>query len=113
MKTDQGTFSSSNKLPADFPSDVPLYPGAKVQSSVSSAQAQGGGHYVGLETNDAVASVAGWYKTEIVAKGWKVTLSMDADGSSLLGGSKDDRELMVTVSGEGGKTTIGIAVSQK
>ncbi|MEK7174494.1 MAG: hypothetical protein AAB759_02445 [Patescibacteria group bacterium] len=113
VKTDEGTWVGSNKLPADFPSDVPLYPGAKVQSSVSAAQEQGGGNYVGLETSDAAASVASWYKAEIVANGWKVTLNMDASGSSLLGGSKDNRELMVTVSEDGGKTTIGIAVSQK
>jgi len=113
VKTDDGTWSSSDKLPANFPSDVPLYPGAKVQGSVVAAQQQGSGHYAGLETVDTIDKVVSWYKAEVVAKGWQVTANFEAGGGVMIGGSKDTRDLVVTVSKEGDKTVIGLVVSQK
>ncbi|MEK7638185.1 MAG: hypothetical protein AAB375_02050 [Patescibacteria group bacterium] len=113
VKTDDGTWSTSAKLPADFPNDVPLYPGAIVQGSVASAQQQGGGHYAGLEITDSIDKVMSWYKSEVPAKGWKVNASYEVDGGLMLGGTKDTRELVVTISKDGDKVAIGLVVTQK
>lgn len=113
VKTDEGTWSTSDKLPADFPTDVPLYPGATVQGSVASAQQQGGGHYAGLETTDSIDKVMSWYKAEVVAKGWTVSTNLEVDGGLMIGGSKDTRDLVVTISKQDNKVAIGLVVSQK
>ena len=113
IKTDQGTWSSSDKLPADFPTDVPLYPDAKVQGSVASAQQQASGHYAGLETTDSIDKVVSWYKSEVPAEGWKVSVSYEVDGGLMIGGSKDTRDLVVTISKDGDKVAIGLVVTQK
>lgn len=113
VKTDQGTWSTSDKLPAGFPTDVPLYPGATVQGSVAAAQQQGGGNYVGLETTDSIDKVMNWYKAEVVAKGWKVSTNLEVDGGLMIAGSKDTSDLVVTISKQDGKIAIGLVVSQK
>jgi len=111
VKTDQGTWSTSDKLPADFPTDVPLYPGAELQGSLASAPSDGsGGHYVGLESTDAIATVVAWYKKEIVAKGWKIITDANISGSTILSAEKDTRMLSVTISEESGKVSMSIVL---
>lgn len=113
VKTDEGTWSTSDKLPSDFPADVPVYPGSKVQASVAAAQQQGGGTYAGLETTDSTDKVAAWYKTEVVAKGWTISTNLEVDGGLMIGATKDTRELVITVSKDEAKTTIGLMVTKK
>ncbi len=113
VKTDQGTWSSSDKLPSDFPSDVPVYPGSKVQASVAATQEQGGGIYAGLESTDSIDKVVNWYKKEVSAEGWKATTNLEVDGGLMLSGTKDTRDLVVTISKDGDKVVIGLVVTLK
>lgn len=113
VKTDQGTFSSSDKLPADFPTDVPIYPGSKVQASVAATQTQGGGNYVGLVSTDSADKVASWYKTELAAKGWKVSTSFQGQGGTMIGGTKDKRNVAVTIAEDSGNTAISLVVTKE
>lgn len=113
VKTEQGTWSTSDKLPAGFPTDVPVYPNAKVQGSVASAGQDGSGNYVGLQTTDALADVIAWYKKEIVAKGWTVTTDAMVNGSLMMSATKDSRALSATVTGEDGTVTIALVVARQ
>lgn len=113
VKTDQGTWSTSSKLPSDFPKDVPVYPGATVESSVAANQEQGGGQYVGLQTTDALDAVVAWYKKEVAAQGWKIETDATVQGNLILGASKDTRELSLTVASSDGKVTISLVVAKK
>lgn len=113
VKTDQGTWSTSDKLPADFPSDVPIYPGATVQGSVASAGQDNTGHYAGLETTDALDDVIAWYKKEVKAGGWTVATDAMVNGSLILSATKDSRGLSVTVTKEGDKVVIGLVVANQ
>jgi hypothetical protein len=112
VKTDQGTWSTSDKLPSDWPTDVPVYPGATVQGSVA-AQGQTAGHYVGLVTSDDAAKAIAWYKGELAAKGWKVTAEVNTAQGNMLSAEKDSRNLVVVVSAQDGKTTISLTVATK
>jgi hypothetical protein len=113
VKTDQGTWTTANKLPDDFPSDVPVYAGAKVTGSVAAAGTAAGSHYVGLETTDALATVIAWYRSEVKAKGWTVVTDATVNGGLILSATKDSRALSVTVTGEEGKVVIGLAVANQ
>lgn len=112
VRTDQGTWSSSGQLPKDFPSDVPLYPGSKVQASVAADQQQGGGQYVGLESTDSSDKVVTWYKQQLPAKGWKLSTNFETGGGVMFSGTKDTRNVMVTVAADSGKTIIGLVVTK-
>jgi len=111
VKTDQGTYSTGDKLPSDFPADVPLYPGAKVQGSVAAAGQTGGGHYVGLVTSDSLDAVAAWYKSHVVSEGWTVASDATINGTVILGATKDNRNLAVTITSSNGQVSVGLAVT--
>ncbi len=113
VKTDQGTWSSSDKLPADFPTDVPVYSGATIKASVAGVQEPGGGHFVGLETADSTEKVITWYTAQVAANGWKISADATYGDSTIISSTKDTRDLAVTVSTDSGKTIIGLVVTQK
>src|SRR5688572_31408442 len=55
--------TTSGKPPEDWPSDVPLYPGGKVQLSMK----LGHGSTVTLETPDALPKVSEWYEAQLAS----------------------------------------------
>ena len=74
----------SQKLP-DF---APVYPGAKVQGSVT-AQTEGGGTFA-VETSDAPDKVIAFYKGRAKSAGLAEKLSMTSNGSVTYMASADD-----------------------
>lgn len=115
VKTDDGTWSTSDKLPSDWPSDAPLYPGADVQGSVAAAggDTQGVGQYVGLLSSDSAQQVAAWYKSELAAKGWTVGTDITTPQGSMIGADKGGRTVAVTITSQDGKTAIGVTIATK
>lgn len=113
VKTDQGTYTTTDKLPSDFPSDVPVYAGAKILGSVASAGASEGGYFVTMETSASLNDVIAWYRNEVKGKGWTVVTDANINGSLMLSATKDSRALSVTVTEEDGKTAIGLAVANQ
>ncbi len=113
VKTQDGTITGGNTMPENFPSDVPVYPGADVQGSYSIDGANGKGHTVGLQTNDSLADVTAWYRREVAAKGWTVVGDATYNGSLVLSATKDSRGLNVSVSEEDGTVTIGLVVANQ
>lgn len=113
VKTADGTWTTSEKLPDGFPTDVPLYPGAKVKASVAGAGQQGGGHYVTLESSASIADIGAWYKKEVVAQGWAIETDATVSGSVMIGAKKDTRNLVVTITGDGDTVAIGLVVAQQ
>lgn len=113
VKTDQGTWSTSDKLPADFPKDAPVYPGATVEGSLAAGQSAEQGYYAGFQTKAAVADVAAWYKSEIAQQGWNIQSNASVNGATMMSGEKGDRILTVTISSESGVTTIALVVAKK
>lgn len=112
VKTDQGTYTTADKLPADFPSDVPVYAGAKVVGSVTADGAQGG-MYVGLETTAAVDDVIAWYRSEVKARGWTVQTDATVSGSLILSATKDTRVLSVGIAQDDGTVSITLTVASQ
>jgi len=113
IKTADGTYTGGNKMPDDFPSDVPVYPDADVQGSYSLNGASGQGFTVGLSSDDPLADVIAWYKREVAAKGWTIVADANYNGSLVLSATKDARGLNVSVSEDDGKVTIGLVVANQ
>src|SRR5258706_15106199 len=68
-KVDIGT----GKVPDTFPKDFPVYPGAKVTSSLAgAASGKNNGFWLTLSTGDALDTVAMYYKNQLVANGWTI-----------------------------------------
>ena len=104
--------NSGTVVPADFPKDVPVYPG-KVTGSVSGAQQGSSGKMVTLETPDGPDKVVDFYKSKLT--GWKNSMEMASGNGKMLVLTSPDEKRSVTVmaSPAGGKTSVTLTVAEK
>jgi hypothetical protein len=116
VATGEGTATlaqgSGSVVPADFPKDVPIYPGGKVTGAVASAGSVRSGHMLTIQTSDAPEKVADFYKTAL--SGWKPELDVaSSDGRTLMLQSPDrKRTVMLNAThGSGGKTDVALTVA--
>jgi len=113
VETEEGqvSFEAGGSLPAGFPSDFPVYSGAKVVSSFTAQGEQDSGMSVVWESSDSQASVADFYKKQLPAAGYTVSSTFEATNSLTISFKKGETEgFMGVTSGEGGKTTISVTV---
>jgi hypothetical protein len=100
-----GAGATATQLP-DF---LPLYPGAKVLSSINAPQAGMQGGSVAFETNASPAEVVTFYKQKAAAQGLAETLSStETDGMTYMA-SKD--QTMVQVIASKGTNSTEIVLS--
>ena len=81
-KTGQTINIGGEKLPDTFPKDFPIYPGAKVVSSVSNIQqGKGNGLLVTftIPSGQGLNKVVPFYKSGLNTSGWTITSSFDSD----------------------------------
>src|SRR4051812_17885236 len=74
--TTPGTVSNGNSVPAGYPKDVPVYPGARVAST----QALPEKHLIELtlESADERAKIGDYYRTGLQSAGWKIDNSFSS-----------------------------------
>lgn len=85
--TDTKTGSTVNvgggTVPDTFPKDFPLYPGAKVTSSLSGAQSgKNNGFWLTMTTPDTLDKVNAFYKAQLAANGWAIESTYTAGGTT-------------------------------
>ena len=97
-------------VPDNFPSDVPLYPGAQpaqgkgveIEGSPQAA--------VQLLTNDAYPDVHKFYTEQLQGKGWTLSEDTENEGAAVIQASKDNCKAHILVTPvEGGGSDIFIA----
>lgn len=101
------TPGKSVPLPENFPSDVPIYPGARVAISNTTTE----GATIGLETKDDRPKIVRYYEKNLAAHGWKLKTSSSLRGS-IVRGRKNNRTcaLVVGESNRLGKTFISLMI---
>ena len=84
VKNENGTFAAGEnvKIPSDFPSNLPVYSGIKLEMAWSGNSKENDPEsenikagYVGTVAKSC-KEVFGWYKTELVKLGWKIDASL-------------------------------------
>ncbi len=116
LKSNEGdfTFEEGGKLPEGFPQDFPVYPGAKLTSSWTAGGESSKGTSVVWESDDATSKVADFYKSELVAKGWKITANFNQEDTSTYSFEKNNVSGFFGVAkGEKGKTNISVTIGVK
>ncbi len=98
----------SSTLPADFPSDVPIYPASTV---VKSKETPENGVKVGWTTADDPAKVASFYSDSLAAQGWS-TQRVDGGDGILVFADKGPRSLTFGIGSAEGKTQIDLLLVQ-
>lgn len=82
-KTGAKVDIGSNKVPDTFPKDFPIYPGAKVTSSLSGAEAgKSNGFWLTMSTTDSVDTVTAFYKTQLANSGWTIESTYTANDTT-------------------------------
>ncbi|EKD41212.1 MAG: hypothetical protein ACD_73C00801G0002 [uncultured bacterium] len=97
------SIKADNKIPADFPKDIPVFSPAAVVSSM----VMGGMQMLTLETSAPLDEVSQFYKTKLSEAGWQSPFSgsfaQDTQASLY---QKENRQLTLSISTQEGKTMI-------
>ncbi len=104
------TTGENVSLPAGFPKDVPIYPGAQVRAAVQDAGSNG--YHAQLHTADAVDKVAEYYTKEVESHGWvedSVVKQAGGQPMQVLNYTQDERTLNIMILGEGQGSSITVA----
>jgi len=96
------------EMPKDFPSDVPIYPGAKVLMAMDLGKA----HNLQLRCPDERAKVAAFFKEKMKENGWSSEGTIDTPQLVMVHGKKGDRSLSVSVTSDDNGTMANVTVAE-
>lgn len=113
VETSEGTATTANKVPSDWPSDAPAYPGADVQYSASANVEAGQQAALVLTTKDTAEQVVEYYKETLTGNGWSMTSTMQGGDSTLMSAEKGDRAVSIVIGSSEGETTVTLGVATK
>ena len=104
----EASIGDDATVPGSFPTDVPLYPGAKPMASMSAGRE---GTMVTFKTTDSQQEIFEFYQTQLAEQGWKVAEEESFGGQLELVGLKDSRKTTVSISGTKGDSRISVIVT--
>jgi hypothetical protein len=110
------TVGKDGEMPADFPSDVPVYQPSTVKAAVENTTDKGKSYVIGLNVSDDVATVVSWYEAEMESAGWTINQSVKLGDGGMVAGEKDGMVLVVTVgpaTEAGAKATVTLSLNPK
>jgi hypothetical protein len=96
-------------VPADFPKDVYIVKGAKIQMSMKTPD----GYMLNMQVEQSAAKLAETYETELKAQGWKQEGSFDMGETRSLSYKKDERQVAIVMGKSDAATTVMITVTDK
>lgn len=94
-------------LPADVPSNIPLYPGAKLSKVDENNEETARNITLTLETPDSVEDVNTWYRGALSQNPWAVTSDRNVGGYILLKGEHDNVAVFTQVAP---RSDLGVSV---
>lgn len=98
-------------IPADFPKDVPVYPGAQILAVMSDTSTDA--RMLQMKSTDDLEKVAAHFREQVPAQGWKMDTEIKTPGDppmQILGFRKNGRVLMLTLSGGTEGTEISLTL---
>ncbi len=100
IETDEGKATVSGEgteIPADWPSDVPIYPRTTVVTTVDYEVEGTRNVGVTLDSTDDPKTINDWYVDEVEKSGWKITAKASTNGNYVISGTKGDQQLSVAI----------------
>lgn len=98
FKTDKGEMEMSTgdavSLPADFPKDIYVIKGAKIQTAMKTPE----GHMLQMSVSQAKEKIAETYESEMKSQGWTSDTSLDMGEACTRSFKKDNRQVVVIAS---------------
>ena len=114
IRTAEGTVSvggGSVALPAGFPKEIPMYPGARLAAAVEGTGAAGG-RVVTIESSAWPDDIAKFYREKLPS--WKTAMDMKTEDAHTLILRRPDGKLSLTISAtrEALNTVTSLSVSE-
>ena len=108
---DQASTVLGNKLPGNWPSDAPTYPGASINlSGFSNNGADGGGIALVIDTTDTLQKVVDFYKKSLADKGWKIASEASMGDTVVLAAEKGTMKYSIVMAAAGDHTQISSGI---
>jgi S-layer homology domain len=107
--------STTAKLPADFPAQIPLYPNAQLLE-VTEPSAPDKNVRLRYQSTDPINSVQSFYATEFGRRNWEIVSLPTPDGQGSLVATREDLRVTVSLSPTqkiGNSTEFGIEYGKK
>ncbi|TAG94235.1 MAG: S-layer homology domain-containing protein [Oscillatoriales cyanobacterium] len=107
--------STTAKLPADFPAQIPLYPNAQLLE-VTEPSAPDKNVRLRYQSTDPINSVQNFYATEFGRRNWEIVSLPTPDGQGSLVATREDLRVTVSLSPTqkvGSSTEFGIEYGKK
>ena len=99
-------IATVDEVPAAYPSDLPVYPGATPGSAMTMP---GLGIFATFTTSDSIEKVLEHYRVELAKNGWSVS---DSVGGAGVDGIKGNRSVQVRAREEDGHSEIAVNLSE-
>jgi hypothetical protein len=101
----QITSIQSVPLPADYPADIPVYPGAVAERVNKVIMATAPTDYsITLVTKANFKDVVAYYDKELPANGWMIAKRSDKSDAAARQGFKKPAKVAITITGDGNGT---------
>jgi hypothetical protein len=95
---------NQNRVPADYPKDVPIYTPSKILMAQSIPQENA--RNLMLESPDGIDKIADLYKKGLDSNGWKTESNLTTAQLTMLTSTKDQRQLTLQITDNGGKRGV-------
>lgn len=102
---------NQNKVPADYPKDVPVYNPAKVVMSQSASEKNT--RNLMMESPDAADKIVDFYKKGLEGNGWKTEASVATAQLTILTATKEHKQVMLQITDSGDKRGIMQVIADK
>lgn len=104
------TVGKEIQTPADFPSDIPQYPGSKVLQVMNYGGSLGTAVNMTVQNTD-ITKVIDFYKTKMIENGWIAGDSVSQQSGLMITYKKDSRQIQLVIGA--GPEGVLISVSYK
>lgn len=114
-KTVFRSATGEDAIEVKTPDFVPVYPGAKVQTTSSTSTDGGKGGMMIFYSDAAPKQIVAFYKKKAASEGFKETMNMEASGTLMFSASDESSKtgMNVVVREDGGKTMTQVMWSEK
>lgn len=105
----EGVVTSGGSVPLDFPSDMFVYPSAKIIGSSQTLS----GRSLALETYDNADSVISFYSKLLVSKSWEILKTDSVDSHKIIVAANENISVMINTTVVKDKTIIILNFTNK
>ncbi len=85
------------KLPEDFPSEIPIYPDAELQTVSPNPNSSEVATQTTWQTRDPINAVQNYYQNQLKSENWKILERPSKEGSGEFIAEKDDLEITISL----------------